>query len=101
MDRQTPTRVELHRARYHFEGCVGKRLSLDELDEDSRRVFSEHLFFNIALAHGLRDPYEVLSDTLEEWGLSCVHPISMRKYAASGAWFCCGLCECSVVDNSR
>jgi hypothetical protein len=82
-------------------------LTLESLDEPSRDVLSREVFSNLSSSRGSRDPYEVVSETLNEWGIMCSHPQPQRLYGgkeraylpelASVPWFLCESCGCHVL----
>ena len=107
MRRSKPTRLELHRLKYHQRGMVGPFLSFSELDQEERDILSRDVFQSIYLNQG-RNPYEVVSEVFDSWGIRCNHPQARRLYegrersvvpTARFKWYNCESCGCSVIND--
>lgn len=93
MPRRTPTRLELHRLRYHKENHRLPLLPLDTLDTFEKLLISRDFFSRLFIERRITHPYEVYGEVLSSWGIMCPHP-QLGKDSVCG---CCG----SRVLNSR
>jgi len=107
MSRQTPTRIELHRLKFHWNKGLGPLIPFDVLSPDEKRILAEEILTKIHLNKG-RSPYEVYAEILSLWGVACCHPQHMRKYSGTKEsqfplldhrWYNCQVCKCSVMNE--
>lgn len=105
--RATPTRLELHRLKYHRDGMKGSLLSFSELSQEERAQLSNDIFQGIYLNPG-RDPYEIVSEVFANWGVGCNHPQARRLYEGRERsavpsprfrWYTCESCGCCVINE--
>lgn len=106
--RKTPTRLELHRLRFHRDGGRGEFLSYDDLDLAERHILSQEVFTTIYLDGRKRDPYIICAEVFASWGVMCPHPLEVRLYGGtekkpfgSGThrWYLCKACGCSTRNE--
>lgn len=105
--RGTPTRIELHRLKYHWSGKKTCLLSFDRLDPEEKKIVAQDVLTNIYL-NGGKDPYGVYAEVLGKWGIVCPHPQHMRKYSGSKSspfplsahrYYTCDVCGCSSFNE--
>jgi hypothetical protein len=86
MPRRTPTRLELHRLRYHKENHRLPLLPMSSLDTIEKLLISKDFFSRLFFERRLSHPYEVYGEVLSSWGIMCPHP-QLGKDSVCG---CCG-----------
>lgn len=106
---KTPTRLELHRLKYHKEGMKVSLLTMDELEPEEHSQLSADFFQTVRKNPG-RDPYEVYVEVMADWGVMCHHPQSRRLYEgnlkfdypnSSYRWYLCTCCGSHVPNNMK
>lgn len=107
MSRGTPTRIELHRLRYHWLGKKADLIPFHCLDPEEKKIVAQDVLTHIYL-NGGKDPYRVYAEVFASWGIVCPHPQHMRKYSgttfsefplSSHRWYNCGVCGCSIFNE--
>ena len=98
--------MELHRLKFHRDMKRGKLLRFDDLSVDERAVISKDIFSALHRGSGSRDPYEVVAEILDGWGIMCTHPAAKRTYEGKRRtdpslyrWFECDACSCAVRND--
>lgn len=100
---QRPTKLDLHRAKYHMSNI--ELLLYYELEEEDRSRISSEFFALIKRSPEL-DHYTVFSELLSEWGVMCPHPQDQRLYSGrekmlmhsdKHRWFFCSCCRTNVM----
>jgi hypothetical protein len=89
-----PTRLELHRLKYHQAQGNLPLLPWNELSEYDRGLFSSDFFTRCFLDRQVRDPYEIYVEALADWGVMCPHPEHKREGRG------CGICGSFVMGGS-
>jgi hypothetical protein len=109
MQPKCPTRLELHRLKYHQNGG-GELLLLGELDDEERELVSHDVLTAIQREAGV-DEYEIYSRTLADWGVMCPHPQVKRLYEGKQRldvpagllgmfkWYFCECCKTYVLNK--
>lgn len=104
-----PTRLDLHRFKFHKDGEKGALLSLKDLSTEEMAILSTEIFSQMQK----RDPektdmYEVYTGVLADWGVMCPHPQHKRLYEGkvespvpklNFKWYRCLACGCEVVNG--
>ena len=94
--KRAPTRLELHRLRFHRDGFAGQLLSFDELDCIEKGLISRDFFSELKSTYN-RDPYETMASVFFSWGIMCMHPIEKRELRKHG--YHCSCCGCTVIEK--
>lgn len=106
MSKRIPTRVELHRLKYHWSGRKIRPIPFDRLDPEEKGIVARDILSNVYINRC--DPYRAYADVLSSWGLACSHPQHMRNYPGIGKshfplfqhrWYDCNICGCTVVNE--
>lgn len=104
--RRTPTRLELHRLKYHWTGKKSALLTYVQLDPEEQRQISEAVFNSVYLDKS--DPYAAYARVFSEWGVACPHPQHKRYYSGATSsivalrdhrWYWCDCCGCSCMNE--
>lgn len=95
MPARKPTRLELHRLRYHKENHRIPLLTMSCLDPIEKLLVSRDFFSRLFLEKRLTHPYEVYADVLSSWGVMCPHPQHVRKESV------CGCCGAQVIGDRQ
>jgi hypothetical protein len=100
--RSTPTRLEVHRLKYHQNGRRGPLLKYIELDTVEKGLIQTELLQDVRIKRidftGELDEQiydSVYMEVLSDWGVACSHPvvaIEKGKYAPY-----CRACKCNVI----
>lgn len=108
MPRRTPTRIELHRLKYHWLGRKIDLIPFDSLDQEEKKIVAEDVLNKIYL-NGSKDHYRVYAEVLASWGVICPHPQHMRLYSGhvrspynpltGHRWYDCQVCGCSTFNE--
>jgi hypothetical protein len=105
MNRKTPTRIELHRLKFHASGRVIGLIPFDRLDQEEKKIVAQDILTNIYTTG--EDPYKVYAEVLNSWGVMCPHPQHMRSYNGKSSlypirevrWYKCLMCHCSIIND--
>ena len=92
MVRSKPTRLELHRLKYHKENHRVPLLSMSSLDPVEKLLVSKDFFSRLFLQRRINQPYEVYAEVLSSWGIMCPHPQLGKDHV-------CGCCGSRVLDQ--
>lgn len=107
MSSRTPTRLELHRLKYHWSGQTLTPIPFDRLDPEEKGIVARDALTHIYLNRG-QNPYQVYAEVLGNWGVVCPHPQHVRLYSgqksspyplAGHRWYDCQMCGCSVFNE--
>lgn len=95
-NRSIPTRLELHRLKFHHMGRLIPFLRIGELDIAERALISRDFFTRMHITGSTRNPYDIYAETLAEWGIMCPHPEETITYSESYAH--CNCCGSSLIE---
>lgn len=107
MKNKTPTRLELHRLKFHQAEGKQPLLLWDELTDSELSLISRDFFSRALYARRQADPYSVYSDVLSSWGVMCPHPadrretVQIKKDTSVGRFFICKCCGSRIMDSGR
>ena len=110
MDRGTPTKLELHRLRWHASDVKPAPLRYTQLSVEERKILAEDLFTRIYLDRAQTKPYDVFMDVLGDWGVACPHPQHRRAYSGTvlsdyplvqHRWYLCQCCGMSCINEDQ
>jgi hypothetical protein len=100
----TPSRLELHRMKFHHLEGKCELLSIYELDEYEKDLLQQELLKNVKvkrLTFTNDEDEEIYDkaffDVCSEWGVMCVHPTYRVKKLENTVGWHCDLCGCSIL----
>ena len=100
--RGTPTRLEIHRLKFHQNSQRGPLLAYSELDQVEKEILQQELLQDVRVKRidftGDMDEQiydQVYIEVLNNWGVACPHPTSALKRSAHALY--CSTCGCDVV----
>lgn len=98
------------RFQMHCEDFISSKsytlIHIDDIDKSDLSMIAAEVF---KLAESIEDPYEAYIKVISKYGIMCPHPQNKRLYGGylksasqrfDFRWFNCGMCECSVIDDS-
>jgi hypothetical protein len=104
--RKTPSRLELHRLKYHRDGYRGPLLSVHELDDYDRDLIQNELLKEVKSQRvSFTDPADqkmfdkISLQVLTMWGIACMHPHASLTFLPDIGVYQCGVCECELVGK--
>jgi hypothetical protein len=107
MSPRTPTRIELHRLKYHWMGKKTDLIPFFRLDPEEKQIVAQDVLTQIYL-NGGKDPYKIYAEVLNRWGIVCPHPQHMRLYSGQLSsefpltghrWYSCPVCGCTCMNE--
>lgn len=105
-----PTRVELHRLKFHWSKKTIPLLQFHALDEEEKRLIADEVFAEIK-KQGMDSRYGAYIHVLSEWGIVCPHPQETRLYRdvvtkthsdfplTNFRYYECMVCECMCINE--
>jgi hypothetical protein len=103
--RGTPTRLELHRLKFHQNGRVGPRLSLQQLSDAEKELIQHDLLEDVRVKRidftGDLDEEvfdQVYLEVLCSWGVMCTHPSGSLQPSRHPLARTCSVCGSMVTD---
>ena len=100
--RGTPTRLEVHRLKWHQNGRRGPMLSYAELDGVEKEILQKELLQDVRIKWidftGDMDEQiydQVYLEVLSSWGVACPHPTSALKRSEHA--LLCSTCGCDII----
>lgn len=88
-------RLMSHRRDFYKQNKLGSLLDYRKLD-DSEKIFLAVKVFRAIRLLPNRDPYQLFSELLYNWGIMCPHP-NARRRSVSGH-YACDACGAYVLD---
>lgn len=111
MNERKPTRLELHRAKFHKDGKKAPMLPVAVLDQEENTLIANDLMSRLRALSATQEPtpdlhYKTYAEVLSDWGVMCPHPTDKRLYDGSKIftetdmfrWFDCTMCGCAVIN---
>ena len=107
MPERSPTRIELHKLKYHWLGRKTGMIEFHRLDDEEKKIVANDILHKIYESGG-EDPYGVYAEVLAQWGIVCPHPQHMRSYGGtkksefpltSFRWYNCEVCKCTTMNE--
>jgi hypothetical protein len=95
MDTVSYRRLKEHRVEFLKQERKGPLLSYGSL-KDHEKLFMARRVFRAIGDFPDRDPYQLFSETLYEWGIMCPHPVAKRENRVS--YHQCRACGALVID---
>lgn len=95
METNGSVRLKKHRVDFLKQGKKGPLWSYSTLLEQEKMFLARKVFRAIGMLPD-RDPYQLFSETLYEWGIMCPHPEARRE--SRGSYHSCGACGALVLD---
>ena len=99
--RKTPTRLEVHRLKFHQAKRKGPLMTFAELTPAEARLVMNDVFSAMVLSGSRVGPYGVYNEVLSKWGIVCPHPASQRRGHEEGGHFRCESCRCISAERWR
>lgn len=104
--RGTPTRLELHRMKFHQAGRRGSLLTLSSLSDEEKEIIQRELLQDVRVKKidftGEMDEEifdGVYLEVLAEWGVMCTHPASSTEPVPGMRARRCKVCDCVVIGR--
>ena len=95
MDATNSRRLKEHRVEFLKQDKKGPLLSYNSL-KDHEKLFMARKVFRAIHDLPKRDPYQLFSETLYDWGIMCPHPEARREERRG--YHSCEACGALVLD---
>lgn len=105
-DERKPTRLDLHRAKFHQQKKMIPLLLVSDLSEEECDIIASEVFKlkKISDEENIQNLYFYI---LSDFGVMCPHPQEERRYEGTrqkqineiGNWYKCLLCHCLVLNG--
>lgn len=106
--RGTPTRLEVHRLKYHQNGGRGPLLTISELSTEEKDLLTTEVMKDIRVQRlTFVDKTDAsvwdaaYLDVLQDWGVICHHPRRSVTSLKVTPGHRCGLCGCLVFPTAN
>jgi hypothetical protein len=105
--RGTPTRLEVHRLKFHQNGRRGTLLTISELSSEEKDILTKEVMKDIRvqkLTFVNRSDAEIWDgaylEVLQDWGVICHHPRRSVTSLKKTPGHRCELCGCLVFPTA-
>ncbi len=95
MDANNSQKLKKHRVEFMKQGKKGPLLGYNSLTEHDKMFMARKVFRAIHMLPD-KDPYQIFSETLFDWGIMCPHPEARRE--DRGSYHFCKACGALVLN---